>query len=299
MTKGTNEPYRMMTSRAEYRLLLRQDNADERLTPIGYEMGLIDEERYEKFQEKYKCIKEEVERVKNSYVGNSDKVQNLLKEHKSTELVSGISLAELIKRPELNYDVLKEIGNIGAGNATTALSKMLNQKMDMSVPKVELVPFNEISDIMGDEDQTVVGIMLGFEGDVYGMMMFLFDTKSAHHLVNTLMMQDTESGIEADTQFNDMEMSALNEIGNIVSGSYLTAISKLTNLKMVSTVPEMTIDMIGALLSVPASEFGKYGDKLLLIQTQFGELDFVKGYFLLIPELESYDKILRSLGVID
>ena len=109
VTKGTNEPYRMMTSRAEYRLLLRQDNADERLTPIGYEMGLIDEERYEKFQEKYKCIKEEVERVKNSYVGNSDKVQNLLKEHKSKELVSGISLAELIKRPELNYDVLKEI----------------------------------------------------------------------------------------------------------------------------------------------------------------------------------------------
>ena len=199
-----------------------------------------------------------------------------------------MSKIDLNQLNDIQYDVLKEIGNIGAGNATTALSKMLNQKMDMSVPKVELVPFNEISDIMGDEDQTVVGIMLGFEGDVYGMMMFLFDTKSAHHLVNTLMMQDTESGIEADTQFNDMEMSALND---------LTAISKLTNLKMVSTVPEMTIDMIGALLSVPASEFGKYGDKLLLIQSQFGELDFVNGYFLMIPELESYDKLLESLGV--
>ena len=97
-----------------------------------------------------------------------------------------MSKIDLNQLNDIQYDVLKEIGNIGAGNATTALSKMLNQKMDMSVPKVELVPFNEISDIMGDEDQTVVGIMLGFEGDVYGMM-FLFDTKSAHHLVNTLL----------------------------------------------------------------------------------------------------------------
>ena len=198
---------------------------------------------------------------------------------------------------DMQYDVLREIGNIGAGNATTALSQMLNQKMDMSVPKVALVPFNEISDVMGAEDQTVVGIMLGFEGDVEGMMMFLFDTRSAHHLVNTLMMRDKEDGVEEGADFTDMDMSALNEIGNIVSGSYLTAISKLTNLKMKSTVPEMTIDMIGALLSVPASEFGKYGDKLLLIQSQFGELDFVNGYFLMIPELDSYDKLLASLGM--
>ena len=198
---------------------------------------------------------------------------------------------------DMQYDVLREIGNIGAGNATTALSQMLNQKMDMSVPKVALVPFNEISDVMGAEDQTVVGIMLGFEGDVEGMMMFLFDTRSAHHLVNTLMMRDKEDGVEEGADFTDMDMSALNEIGNIVSGSYLTAISKLTNLKMISTVPEMTIDMIGALLSVPASEFGKYGDKLLLIQSQFGELDFVNGYFLMIPELHSYDKLLASLGM--
>jgi len=208
--------------------------------------------------------------------------------------MSRIDLNEL---NDIQYDVLREIGNIGAGNATTALSQMLNQKMDMSVPKVALIPFNQISQIMGDEDQTVVGILLGFEGDVHGMMMFLFDTKSAHHLVNTLMMQDMENGVEAGAEFSEMEMSALNEIGNIVSGSYLTAISKLTNLKMISTVPEMTIDMIGALLSVPASEFGKYGDKLLLIQSQFGEMDFVNGYFLMIPELESYDILLDSLGV--
>ena len=202
-----------------------------------------------------------------------------------------MSEVDLEQLNDMQLDVLKEIGNIGAGNATTALSTMLNVKMDMSVPNVALIQFKDISTIIGSEDQTVVGILLGLEGDIDGMMLFIFDTKSAHHLVNSLMLQN-------DADFTDMEMSALNEIGNIASGSYLTAISSLTKLNIIATVPQMTIDMIGALLSVPASEFGKYGDKLLLIQTQFGELDFVKGYFLLIPELESYDKILRSLGVI-
>ncbi|MDO5383113.1 MAG: chemotaxis protein CheC [Eubacteriales bacterium] len=208
--------------------------------------------------------------------------------------MSKISLENL---NDVQYDVLKEIGNIGAGNATTALSKMLNIRMDMSVPNVALIPFNDISSLIGSEDQIVVGILLGIEGDIDGMMMFIFDVKSARHLVNTIMMQDKDTGIDLGENFTEMEMSALNEIGNIVSGSYLTAISSLTSLKMVSTVPSMTIDMVGALLSVPASEFGKYGDKLLLIQSQFGEMNFVTGYFLLIPELDSYDKILTSLGV--
>jgi chemotaxis protein CheC len=176
---------------------------------------------------------------------------------------------------------------------------MLNIKMDMSVPNVALLPFNEIASLLGSEDQTVVGILLGIEGDIDGMMMFIFDMKSAHHLVNSLMMTDVNANMENldINNFSDIEMSALNEIGNIVSGSYLTAIATLTNMKMISTVPTLTVDMVGALLSVPAAEFGKYGDKLLLIQSQFGELDFVTGYFLLIPELNSYDKILTSLGL--
>lgn len=199
---------------------------------------------------------------------------------------------------DMQFDVLKEIGNIGAGNATTALSTMLNIKVDMSVPNVALLPFSEIGSVVGSEEQAVVGILLGLEGDINGMMMFIFDTKSAHHLVNSLMMRDIHTNEDGDLKsLTEMDMSALNEIGNIVAGSYLSALSGLTGLKTVSSVPSLTVDMVGALLSVPATEFGKYGDKLLMIQSQFGELDFVTGYFLLIPELESYDKILSSLGM--
>ena len=208
-----------------------------------------------------------------------------------------MSKIDLEKLEDSQFDVLKEIGNIGAGNATTALATMLNIKVDMSVPNVALLPFDNISSFIGSEEQTVVGILLEIQGDIDGMMMFLFDMKSAHHLVNSLMMRDVHQDENGMEDFSEMEMSALNEIGNIVSGSYLSALSGLTGMKMVSSVPALSIDMLGALLSVPAIEFGKYGDKLLMIQSEFGEDDFVTGYFLLIPELESYDKILTSLGM--
>ncbi|ANX02569.1 tRNA uridine-5-carboxymethylaminomethyl(34) synthesis enzyme MnmG [Thermoclostridium stercorarium] len=109
VTKGTNEPYRMMTSRAEYRLHLRQDNADARLTPIGYKLGLISEERYQRFLEKQKAIEDEIERLKRKIVPPSDEVNEFLDKYNSSRIKSGVKLYDLLKRPEITYDILKEI----------------------------------------------------------------------------------------------------------------------------------------------------------------------------------------------
>lgn len=195
---------------------------------------------------------------------------------------------------DIQYDVLKEIGNIGAGNATTALSQLINSKIDMKVPNVELIEIEKLSDIVGGAEVLVVGVLFTLSGDVDGMMMFVLEQASAHYLVNILMKKNFND----ISDFTEMEYSALNEIGNIITGAYLSSLSMLTNLKISASVPYMSNDMAGAILSVPAIEFSKLGDKALLIQSRFCEDETeVNGYFILIPTLDSYDKILSSLGM--
>jgi len=192
------------------------------------------------------------------------------------------------------FDVLKELGNIGAGNATTALAQLLNCKVDMKVPQVRLLDFKEVGNAMGGEEQIMAGIYLLVEGDISGSIMFLLERKSARHLVSKLMGTEIEG-----EDFTEMEISALKEIGNIITGSYLNSLSTLTNLKIYPSVPDLSIDMAGAILSVPAIEFGALGDKILLIQTQFTDDYDLDGYFILLPDLESYAKILHALGLIN
>lgn len=191
-------------------------------------------------------------------------------------------------------DVLKEIGNIGAGNAATALAKMISKKVDMKVPLVNVLDFSEVPEILGGPEMEVVGIFFKLEGEIEGSIMFVLDTNSAQKLIELLM-----PGISTDG-FNEFAFSALQEIGNILAGSYISSLSSLSNLDIKISVPSLALDMAGAILSVPAIHFGLIGDKILMIENEFVEefeKDSVNGFFILIPEVDSYDILLGSLGV--
>ena len=189
-------------------------------------------------------------------------------------------------------DVLKELGNIGAGNAMTALAQMLNCKVAMKVPQVRLLEFRDVGALIGGEEQIMAGIYLAVEGDITGSIMFLLGKDSAKHLVAKLMGMDM-----GGDEFGEMEMSALMEIGNIITGAYLNSLATITNLKIFPSPPALCVDMAGAILSVPAIEFGTMGDKILLIQSQFMDEVELDGYFIMVPDIESYGKILSSLGM--
>ncbi len=193
----------------------------------------------------------------------------------------------------IQYDVLRELGNIGAGNATTALSSLINAKIGMKVPKVQLVDIKDIASFVGDEETEMVAIMVMLNGDIEGFMMFLLESGVAKELAGLLMGGMMSEGDD----FNEMELSAVREVGNIITGAYLTSLSDLTHLTISESIPYIQIDMIGAIMSVPAIEFGKLGDKILLIETEFEHGITINGYYILVPELASYEKILKALGV--
>ncbi len=145
---------------------------------------------------------------------------------------------------EKYFDVLKEIGNIGAGNATTSIANMLGLKIDMKVPAVQLLNFQELETAICPEEEVLVGIFLGVTDDITGSMMFLMRLESARYLVNILMMSPDNTS----TEFNEMELSALQEIGNIIAGSYLNALAIMMNLKIQPTVPHLAIDIAAGIL---------------------------------------------------
>ena len=191
-------------------------------------------------------------------------------------------------------DILGEIGNIGSGNAATALASMLSKRVDMNVPQVRILEFKDVAEVLGGEEKLVVGIYLDLNGEIKGNMMFILDLESAVNLTNMLLNRE-DGGDELD----DMRISALSEVGNILASSYVNSLSALTGLKIAVSVPSLAIDMAGAILSVPAIQFGYVADQVLFIETIFEEGNrSVKGNLFLLPDMDSFEKILSSLGVL-
>ena len=191
-------------------------------------------------------------------------------------------------------DALREIGNIGAGNSATALSQVINRRIDMNVPKVDLVPITDVPDLVGGPDAIVVGIFLRVYGKAPGNILFLLPQHSAFYLVDTLMGRPQGT----TQQLDYMDESALMEIGNILSGAYLNAFFTFTGLAMLPSIPALAMDMAGAILNVVLVQLGQMGDQALVIETEFlSEDDGINGHFFLVPDPGSLGTIMNAVGV--
>ncbi|OQY10769.1 MAG: CheY-P-specific phosphatase CheC [Fusobacteriia bacterium 4572_132] len=201
-----------------------------------------------------------------------------------------------IKIEELNnreLDALKEVGNIGAGNAATALSQVLNKRIDMAVPRAKVLELSKVPEILGGAENLVVGVYLKIYGDIQGSIMFLLPTKSAEELIETLMGESEEEGLAGE-----ISQSAIMEVGNILSSSYLNALSEFANLTVVPSTPALAYDMAGALFSTVLIELSEVSDYALLIETEFtSDGKEIDGSFFMLPDVDSLHILLKSIGV--
>lgn len=200
----------------------------------------------------------------------------------------------------MHLDILKEIGNIGAGHAATALSTLLDKKIDMKVPSVQVVTFDEMMDMAGGPDNVVVSVFLRIEGDAPGSMFFLLPLEQASTYIRT-MIQDRSFSF-SEPPYSELGLSAMQELGNILSGSYLSSLSDFTSLKLLPSVPALSVDMAGAIIGFGLLEISQVSDYAIVIDTALKEEELeksesVKGHFFLLPDPDSFEIIFQSLGV--
>jgi len=195
---------------------------------------------------------------------------------------------------ELELDALKEIGNIGAGNAATALSMLLSKRVKMRIPEVKSLPFDEVSMLVGGPENVVSGIFFRVEGELAFNILFILGPNDTLNLLKIMLQQE-----KADLNLTSLEESALKEMGNIIASAFVAALADFTKLSLKISVPCLAIDMAGSILSVPLSLYGCIGDTAFLLETEFEEgLDDIKIQFFLIPDDDNAFKVLlNSIGV--
>lgn len=197
---------------------------------------------------------------------------------------------------EAQLDALAEVGNIGAGTAATALAQMTGARIDMGVPRVSLLPVEDVPDRVGGGDTVVAAILLDVRGDAPGRIVFMMPVGAAAALVAQLM------GVPAPRDdavaFDEVALSALQEVGNVLTGAYLTALGTLTGLRMEPSPPAVGVDMAGALLADAIVDVAESSPRALLIETGFSDDDEPRiGMLLYIPTPAALGAVLERLGV--
>ncbi|MFZ2956588.1 MAG: chemotaxis protein CheC [Candidatus Ozemobacteraceae bacterium] len=198
-----------------------------------------------------------------------------------------------LRRDQL--DALSEVGNIGSGNAATALAQFLNRKIDMAVPHAKILPLGDIPGLVGGPEERVMGIYLRVMGKISGRFLLLIPEKTTIKLVHALIPGCT---IEQPAAMSELERSCMCEVGNILAGSFLNALSVLTRTTMLNSLPTMAFDMAGALIDAVIGEMVAVSDHVLMLETSFiDDLEKLKLHIFLLPDPDSLETLLESLGV--
>ncbi len=194
----------------------------------------------------------------------------------------------------MQVDMLREIANIGTGNAATSLAAMLQRTINIQVPRISFLDYDAVTRELGGPESLMVGMMLTLSQDISGMMMFLMKEEFAHMILNSLLGQSFASFTEVD----EMGLSAMQEIGNIMAASYVNAISQISGMTIEISPPDICIDMVGSILSVPAIHFANISDKVIFIEDEFeGGGNDESSNILLIPDVDSLDRLISKLGL--
>ena len=194
---------------------------------------------------------------------------------------------------QFQLDALREIGNIGSGHAATALSTLLQRRINMSVPEVWAVPFEQVSVIVGQLDMPQATIYVKVEGEAPGKAVFFFPVESAEIVVQALF----GSNEPVDLYTDEMAQSALKEVGNILVSSFLTALTQFSGIPLQPSVPALAVDMIGASLDAIFLEEGTLDDTVLFIDTQLTGIPKIEGQFIFLPDEGSLKKLLGAMGL--
>lgn len=197
----------------------------------------------------------------------------------------------------LQLDGLREVANVGAGHAATALSQMVDRRVNVDVPQIRIVAIEDAPDMVGGADEPVAAVLMQIFGDITGRTVHLFPAETARRLSEILLRRE---GIEFPGGFGEMERSALREVGNIVAGAYLTALSDFLGMVLLPSVPELALDMAGAVLTTSYLNFGERGEHVLCLENRVRLEDEtpLRGHFLLLPGEASLQAILRSIRLV-